>query len=283
MSRSAADATRFTATGPYVGPQAPYKMPDLKSKTNKQKPQPTPTSTSSSSSIGGAGGAGGGNGESVQGETPRQKVERLRAQARAARLNQNTSPVDRLIERGRRAANGAHKMIIYTLIAASGVCGALTLYSVVSLTMWNRRQRDLWLDRQLQDLQSARQAYIQGTATPEQLEILKNEKIGEIEKQKAEEAKEQRVWSKAKRFLFEGLNKGDDAAGASASTTEGARMGVIEALNAKKAEEEAAVAAMSSVSTTKVAGSLDILATNAETKAKQSAQSWSSWIWRRKD
>lgn len=109
MSRSAADATRFTATGPYVGPKAPYKLPEQKghgsSKTNSPEPQQAEQ-----------GGSQGGNQE-----TPRQKVERLRAQARASRLSQHGSTAERLIERGRRTANGAHKVIIYTLIAASGM------------------------------------------------------------------------------------------------------------------------------------------------------------------
>jgi hypothetical protein len=106
MSRTAADATRFTATGPYVsskvaGPSAtPYKLPGAQS---------TKPGSSSSSS-----------GSNPPGETPRQKVERLRAAARAARLAQSTSPVDRLIDAGRNVANKAHKVMIYTLIAASG-------------------------------------------------------------------------------------------------------------------------------------------------------------------
>jgi hypothetical protein len=110
MSRSAADATRFTATGPYVGPKAPYKLPDFNK--SKQKP-PRPSNTNEPQDPKQQGGGGQ--------ETPRQKVERLRAQARAARLSQKSSLVDRIIERGGRAANGAHKVIIYTLIAASGM------------------------------------------------------------------------------------------------------------------------------------------------------------------
>jgi hypothetical protein len=106
MSRSAADATRFTATGPYASskPGAPYDLPDsLKSKENATQPkQAQPL------------GPGG------KPETPKQKVERLRAQARAARMAQSSSGVDRFIEYGRRFANKAHKGMVYSLIAASG-------------------------------------------------------------------------------------------------------------------------------------------------------------------
>lgn len=106
MSRSAADATRFTATGPYVSsktasPSAiPYRLPPGSKPSNSSN---KPASNQQPE------------------ETPRQKVERLRAQARAARLAQSTSRVDRMIEIGRNVANKAHKAMIYTLIAASGM------------------------------------------------------------------------------------------------------------------------------------------------------------------
>lgn len=162
--------------------------------------------------------------------------------------------------------------------------------------MWNRRQRELWLDRQLQDLQAAREAYVSGTATPAQLEILRNEKIGEIEQQKRKEADEQKLWNRTKRFLFEGLKKEDvpDAVTSAATTTttgavselvnnnkmattsEGqtTSFGILEAVNAKKAEAQSNINAQGP-------GSLDALALNAETTAKQSVKSWTSWIWGR--
>ncbi|RAO73992.1 uncharacterized protein BHQ10_010004 [Talaromyces amestolkiae] len=289
MSRSAADATRFTATGPYVSSKAPYQLPN----SLKQNKQPTPSNYQSptKSSISSS---SQNQSSPPPGETPRQKVERLRAQARAARLAQTGNAFDRIIERGRRVANSAHKVMIYTLITASGVCGALTLYSVVSLTMWNRRQRELWLDRQLQDLQAAREAFVAGNATPAQLEILRNEKIGEIEQQKRKEADEQKLWNRTKKFLFEGLKKEDvpDAVvGSAAATTTTAAVselmnnnktteeqatsfGILEAVNAKKAEAQSNINAQGP-------GSLDALALNVETTAKQSVKSWTSWVWGR--
>jgi flagellar basal body L-ring protein FlgH len=154
--------------------------------------------------------------------------------------------------------------------------------------MWNRRQRELWLDRQLKDLQTAREAYVAGTATEEQLEILRNEKIGEIEQQKRKEADEQKLWNRTKKFLFEGLKKEDvpdtiTTTGAvsellannnkTATTTEGS-FGILEAVNAKKAETQSDINAQGP-------GSLDVLASNAETTAKQSVKGWTSWIWGR--
>lgn len=62
-----------------------------------------------------------------QPETPKQKVERLRAQARAARMAQSSSGIDRWLDVGRKFANRAHKGMVYSLIAASGMCWILCL------------------------------------------------------------------------------------------------------------------------------------------------------------
>lgn len=127
MSRSAADATRFTATGPYVSSKAPYQLPDSLQQ-NKQSTPSTSQPTTKSSSIP----SSSQNQSSPPGETPRQKVERLRAQARAARLAQTGNAFDRIIERGRRVANSAHKVMIYTLITASGASIFVMTYKSVN-------------------------------------------------------------------------------------------------------------------------------------------------------
>ncbi|PYH93507.1 hypothetical protein BO71DRAFT_484582 [Aspergillus ellipticus CBS 707.79] len=259
MSRSAADATRFTATGPYAhskpGSAAPYKLPSFMGKAN-------------SNSQTGPGG---------KPETPKEKVERLRAQARAARLAQSTSRVDQMVDFGRRFANKAHKTMVYTLIAASGVCGALTIYSVFSLTLYNRRQRALWVEKELQTLQDAKTAYGNGTATTAQLEILKNEKIGEIFQRKKDEERAQRPWNKMKQLLFSGMKEDEKPEVAANSIPDSIidgspnKPGVLEALNAKTAQDAQSTAAIPQ-------GQLDVLAENAETAAKQTTRSWKSWL-----
>lgn len=120
MSRSAADATRFTATGPYAsskpgapGSGAPYKLPSFMSKNNNT------SNTSKSGSNPSQGPAGGPQ------ETPKQKVERLRAQAKASRMAQSTSRFDRFVDAGREVANKAHKVMVYSLITASGMSSYL--------------------------------------------------------------------------------------------------------------------------------------------------------------
>ncbi|KAJ5683099.1 hypothetical protein N7462_006264 [Penicillium macrosclerotiorum] len=258
MSRSAADATRFTATGPYASSKAnaaPYELPNfMQSKETQKQATPSPPQT----------------GPDGQPETPKQKVERLRAQARAARMAQSSSGMDRWIEGGRRFANKAHKGMVYSLIIASGVCGVLTVYSMVSLTLYNRRQRTLWIEREVENLKQARIAQASGTATTDQLELIKKEEIADIIKRKREEEKAQRPWAKAKRFLFDKMNPEDSGAAASAvavSTTtavEGTDVpGVLEAVQAKTGAP--------------VPGQLDVMAENAERAAKEKTRGWFSW------
>ncbi|KAJ5092117.1 hypothetical protein NUU61_006987 [Penicillium alfredii] len=271
MSRSAADATRFTATGPYASSKSgssPYELPSfMQPKTsNKSRPANTPQP---------------GPGEPA--ETPRQKVERLRAQARAARRAQETSGFDRFVDTSRRFANKAHKGVVYSLIVASGVCGVLTVYSMISLTLYNRRQRTLWIEKELATLNQAHADYTNGTATPEQLELLKKEKIGGIVKQKREEDKAQRPWAKAKAFLFGKLNTEDSAAAVTqvnpitptpaADEAGSSQTSVTDAVQAKQAMDAASAKTGASVP-----GQLDVMAENAERAAKEKSQSWTSWL-----
>lgn len=161
----------------------------------------------------------------------------------------------------------------------TGVCGALTVYSVISLTLYNRRQRALWVEKEMQRLQDAKTAYAAGTANTEQLELLKNEKIGEIFQQKKEEAKAQRPWNQVKNFIFGGLKQDEKAAADSSSSIPdsvlegGNKSAVLEALNAKAAEDAA-----KSTAPAVPKGQLDALAENAEDAAKQSTRSWKSWF-----
>lgn len=155
---------------------------------------------------------------------------------------------------------------------------------MVSVTLYNRRQRTLWIDKEMESLKQARIAYADGMATEEQLEILKKEKIGEIAKQKREEEKAQRPWNKAKAFLYEKLNM-DDPAAASAATTATTSVvgdtiiqnqnagGVMDAVNAKRAMDAA-----SAKTGVPMPGQLDVIAENAERAAKETTRSWTSWL-----
>ncbi|KAL5361651.1 hypothetical protein BJX96DRAFT_176430 [Aspergillus floccosus] len=147
---------------------------------------------------------------------------------------------------------------------------------MVSLTLYNRRQRALWIENEMQKLQDAKAAYVAGSATPAQLELLKNEKIAEIMKQKKDEEKAHRPWNQLKTYIFGGLKSDETATdAAAAASTESGKPGVLEALNAKTAED-ASAAALSTP--TAGPGQLDVLADNAEAAAKQTTRSWKSWL-----
>lgn len=89
-SRSAADATRFTATGPY----AHSKSPNFRGSTIPLTTPPTD-------------------------ETPQQKVARLRRTANEARLAQE-SGWERIIVRGRIWADRAHRVTAISLLGLTG-------------------------------------------------------------------------------------------------------------------------------------------------------------------
>jgi hypothetical protein len=150
---------------------------------------------------------------------------------------------------------------------------------MISLTLYNRRQRTLWIEKELATLKEAEIACANGTATTEQEELLKKEKIGAIIKQKREEEKAQRPWAKAKRFLFEKLNMEDTGANtapASASVVEDAdkpRGSVMEAVQAKQALDTA-----TAKTSAPLPGQLDVLAENVEQAAKTKTSSWTSWL-----
>lgn len=118
MSRSAKDATRFTATSPHA-----YSKPTVprSAASNTSFPSsPLPRDPSISHSIPGRNGAprpgtitpGGG-------ETPKEKVARLRAAHEAAKRAQ-ISRWDRVVVRGRVWADAAHKYVTMGLIGFTG-------------------------------------------------------------------------------------------------------------------------------------------------------------------
>lgn len=153
---------------------------------------------------------------------------------------------------------------------------------MISLTLYNRRQRTLWIEKEVENLNQARIAQASGTATEEQLEMIKKEEIAEIVKRKREEEKAQRPWAKAKRFLFEKMNTEDagataaQASAAVSTSVAASQPGVADAAQAKQAFDAAAAKTGSPMP-----GQLDVMAENAERAAKQATRSWTSWLtWR---
>lgn len=109
MPRSATDATRFTSTTPHAS-AIPPSAANLQSSSSLQKQQQQRKA-----------GAG------PVGETPLEKVKRLRAAADRARDAQ-ISTFDKLIVRGRVWADFAHRATTLFLIGATGMLAFLLLW-----------------------------------------------------------------------------------------------------------------------------------------------------------
>ena len=121
MSRSAADATRFTATSPraYSKPTSINRAsPSTYSASGTQRPKPNarlnPNARNPPPPIDPK------RGNAPPAETPAEKVSRLRE----ARLRERAAQVtgwDRLVIRGRRWADTAHKVTVLGLVGFSSV------------------------------------------------------------------------------------------------------------------------------------------------------------------
>lgn len=102
MARSASDATRFTSTTPHAS-SIPPSAANLQSSSSLQKQQKLRKSA-----------------PGPVGETPLEKVKRLRAAADRARDAQVTT-FDKVILRGRVIADFAHRATTLFLIGATGM------------------------------------------------------------------------------------------------------------------------------------------------------------------
>lgn len=157
-----------------------------------------------------------------------------------------------------------------------GVAGILTIYSVTSLINHNRRQKILWIDRELQKLLDAKKAYVAGTATAEQIELLEKEKAADEEKRRREELKKDTTFYKAKEWVFGGLKR-DDAGETVVTEADREPSRILEAVNAKAAELDAA-SASASAAPASPSGFSDRGTDAAQTNSGESKKSWTSWV-----
>lgn len=117
LSRSAIDATRFTATSPHAYSKPTRTIPSSTSSSTpnaRAKPQPpripNPQAPKRPPQLG----------STVKPtETPAEKVARLRA-ARIAEREAQVTTWDRLVVKGRIWADAAHKVTVLTIVAFSG-------------------------------------------------------------------------------------------------------------------------------------------------------------------
>ncbi|KAF2135623.1 uncharacterized protein K452DRAFT_239028 [Aplosporella prunicola CBS 121167] len=265
MPRAAKDATMFTATGPHAHSKA-TQVPLAKA-------------------------------AAPSGETPQQKIARLRAAAQQAKVGQE-STFDKVISRGRVWADRAHRVTALSLIAATGIAGVVTVFALGDMMIYNRRKRKEWFHEQNQKhaiaLAEARQAVAGGAATEDQILLLNRERAAE----EHELAKKNKpgIFGRAKESLFGGLSKeekqgGTLAASAATDVEDAAKgawdtirensqqakdegLGILQAVEDKRREGEHAVAQQSGVA----GGPLDHLAEEATAAASQKSKSWTSWI-----
>ncbi|KAK1248470.1 hypothetical protein MKX08_006690 [Trichoderma sp. CBMAI-0020] len=141
-SRSVKDATRFTSTIPHA------------------------TSKSATSA------AAAPRAMRIPGETPEQRVKRLR-QAHLAAQQAQISRTDRVIDASRRFFDVAHRWTVGGLVMFSVVAGVVSVYSVWDMLRYNRARRAEWIEAQKKfeadELATARIAYLKGDATEEQI------------------------------------------------------------------------------------------------------------------
>ncbi|KAI9837159.1 MAG: hypothetical protein M1837_003120 [Sclerophora amabilis] len=313
MPRSAADATRFTATGPHAHSKT------SSSSTSAAPPsgRPSAPSPSTSPSI-------------MKGETPQQKVARLKDAARRAKLDQ-ISPVEKVIVRGRVWADRAHRMVAMGLITATGefslpppthsgtrapavrdsskasmasikppfLCARLTLfrhYQIVlsgvyatfalgDMVLYNRgKRRDFYAaqaDLYKRNLAEASEAVGQGTATPSQLKVLEEERA--MQKAEADRKNRKGIWGRGKEWLFSGLKKDDEEV----TAEPGDLMGSDGLLQSKAAADGQVVTAVRELEEERhrerKEGMLDILGEETARSVSQSVPSirgggWKDWL-----
>lgn len=207
MPRSATDATRFTSTTPHASAKF---IPSAS--TRPLKPMPPKKA-------------------GPPGETPQEKVKRLRAAANAARDAQ-ISTFDKVILRGRVWADRAHRFTALSLIGITFIAGGVTVYALGDMMIYNRKKKAEFFAEQAAKhkaaIHDAKLAVEKGIATEAQIEFIQREQVEDARTAKLKEEKAKKgVFKKVKDFLFTGLKKAEE--GEDVGTSE-ARLG-FEALS----------------------------------------------------
>ncbi|OBS23435.1 hypothetical protein FPOA_03983 [Fusarium poae] len=134
--RSVKDATRFTSTIPHATSKTPQRT------------------------------------ARIPGETPEQRVRRLR-QAHIAAQRAQVSKTDMFLDTSRKFFDFAHRWTIRGIVTFTLVAGVVSVYSVVDMIQYNRARRAEWVEAQklleADELAMARLAYIKGEATEDQI------------------------------------------------------------------------------------------------------------------
>ncbi|KAL6718510.1 hypothetical protein ACLMJK_004602 [Lecanora helva] len=227
LSRSAIDATRFTATSPHAYSKP---TPSLRSSA----PVSSTTSTSSTSSprtppqFQSANRSPNPNatnnnnapklrfrppqqpeGPTFQ-ETAAEKVARLRAQ-RIAEREAQVSRWDKIVVRGRKWADRAHRITVLFLVLFSIVAAGITVFALSDMILHNRRKRSAFFTEQralyAERLLGAIEAEKAGLELDDDQTLIINRERARVQ---AEEAKKERSWGKTIKGVLMGGLKGEE-------------------------------------------------------------------------
>ncbi|KAK2049414.1 hypothetical protein LZ31DRAFT_549359 [Colletotrichum somersetense] len=177
--RSASDATRFTSTTPHAASKS---SPTLTTTTTTTLPKGA-TGTAAAAAAASASRSSPQPSSSPRvpgrppGESPEERVRRLRAAHEAARAAQ-TSSVDRVIGSSRRFFDFAHKFTVLGLVGFTAIAGLVSIYSVYDMVTYNKQRRADFIEAQRRmeedSLAAARLAFINGTATDAQVALVED-------------------------------------------------------------------------------------------------------------
>ncbi|KFA67633.1 hypothetical protein S40285_04946 [Stachybotrys chlorohalonatus IBT 40285] len=159
--RTVKDATRFTSTIPHAtskhasaATQPPSIASAVRSPSAARQPLPR-----------------------IPGETPEQRVRRLRAAHLAAQQAQ-VSRLDRFLDVSRRFLDAAHRWTVGGIVIFTAVATVVSIYSVWDMLRYNRARRAEWVEAQKQleadELAAARIAYLKGSATDDQIALVEH-------------------------------------------------------------------------------------------------------------
>ncbi|KAK3640727.1 hypothetical protein LTR22_016846 [Elasticomyces elasticus] len=196
MARSPSDATRFTATGPYAASSNSFASSAPRSGT----------ATLSGTQID--------FGSAPAGETPQQKIQRLRAAASLARRGKE-STFDTVVRVGRVWADRAHRVTAVGLIGLTVVTACVATAGITDMLLHNRKRRNEWLAEQqartAKDTAEARRAMAIGSATEDQMLLINRQRAAE----EAAEARKNRpgMFKRATGWLFSDLSSEEQKGG----------------------------------------------------------------------
>jgi Cytochrome oxidase c assembly len=139
-------------------------------------------------------------------------------------MDAGLSPVDRFLVRGRRWADNMHRVTTIGLLGLAGVSAVVATYGLFGLVRHSRRQKRAFIEREMDRLYQAQQAFLRGEADAEQLHLLEQERAGdEMDFQRSrdkEKKKSEGIWAKTKGFI--GMGAADSEMGT--ETVEEARV-----------------------------------------------------------